>query len=553
MKHAIILTLWFLSNSIAQCATTLFFNGHVLPTVDSKAAEWILVKNGRVFSYGSGTAPNLSVDEKTDLQGKWILPSLTDSHAHTTDIGREKDQIDLRGTKSPEEVVARIKLFLTSHPIAAPAAIVGNAWDQSDFPDKKFPTKEVLDSISTTQPIILNRVDGHAAWTNTFALKEAKILEMKEDPKGGQILRGKTGEPTGILIDEAMHPLSALLANEPDAQIERYIQAATEHALSLGITSIHDMGASPQEIEAMRRLLKSGQVQFRFYEMVSMKDRATVEKYLKSGIEIGSENDQLTVRGMKLFMDGAMGSRGAAFDEPYSDDKKNRGLTFFEETELINRMKEIDRSGFQIAIHSIGSKANRIAINAMEKALGNKIKEKRPRLEHAQVLQKADINRIALDGIIASMQPTHCTSDMKWVVDRIGKTRARYAYAWRSLLAAKAILAFGSDAPVESINPWPGLYAAVTRQGRDGKPEKGFYPEERISLADAYKAFSTGAATASFNESTLGDLGLGKWADFIVTKENPLTLTPNSVYPFEVEQTYLGGKKVYQRNSEPKG
>lgn len=540
-------------SSFAQCATTLFFHGHILPTLDSKPSEWILVKNGRVFSYGVGKAPDIHVDEKKDLEGKWLLPSLTDSHAHITDIGREKNQVDLRGSKSSEEVVQRIKAFLMTHPTSVPGAIIGNAWDQTEFPEKKFPTREALDSISKDQPVILYRVDGHAAWVNTFALKQAKLFETKEDPKGGQILRAANGEPTGILVDQAMHALNSLLQNESDTQVERAVQEAVTHAHSLGITSIHDMGASHQEIEAMRRLLRSGQIHFRFYEMVSTKDPKTYEKYLKSGIELGGENDQLTIRGMKLFMDGAMGSRGALFDEPYNDDKKNKGLAMYEETELVNKIKEIDRSGFQIAIHAIGSRANHIAINAMEKALGNRIKDKRPRLEHAQVLLKADIPRIAQDGIIASMQPTHCTSDMKWVVDRIGKTRARYSYAWKSFLNAKAPLAFGSDAPVESLNPFPGVYAAVTRQDAEGKPEKGFFPEERISILDSFKAFTTGAAFAAFSESALGDLGIGKWADFIVTNQNPLVRSAKELYQFHVEETYIAGRRVYTKTETPKG
>ena len=380
---------------------------------------------------------------------------------------------------------------------------------------------------------------------NTFALRASHLWDKKEDPQGGKIVRDAKGEPTGMLIDTAMKELPALAGPTSDAQTEQYISAAIEKALSIGITSIHDAAATPHQVEAIRRLLKQGHLGFRFYEMLHTDDPHEFSAMLEHGIETNAENGRLTVRAVKLYADGAMGSRGAAFEEPYSDDPGNRGLLHSSEEELEKEMRQIDANGFQVAVHAIGSLGNQVTIDALEKTLGSKIREKRPRLEHAQVLTKAQIRRIAKLGIIASMQPIHCTSDMKWIVQRIGPKRARYSYAWRSLLNAKVPLAFGSDAPVDDLNPWHGLFAAFTRQTKDFKPAGGFYPQERITLREAYRAYTTGAAFAGFSENELGSLEKGKWADFIIVAKDPFKVSPRKLRDMHVEETYVGGEKAW--------
>jgi predicted amidohydrolase YtcJ len=380
---------------------------------------------------------------------------------------------------------------------------------------------------------------------NTAALKASGIWEMKVDPEGGKILRDGEGHPTGVLLDTAMKPLGKITGTLTDAQLENYLIAAVERALSLGITGVHDAGAHPRHIETARRLLHLDRLNFRFYEMVRLPDMKELVSYLERGPEIGAERDRLTVRTVKLFIDGAMGSRGAAFEEPYADDKSNHGLLRTNLETLTKEIAAIDAKGFQVAIHAIGTQGNHVALEAMRQALGASIREKRPRLEHAQVLHEADLAVIARSGVIASMQPTHATSDMKWVVDRIGPVRARFSYAWRSVLKAGIPLAFGSDAPVEDINPWPGLFAAVTRQDENLQPPEGFFPEQRLTLPEAYRAFTAGAAFAGFAEKKLGSLEKGRWADLIILGRDPFTSTAKELREIKVDETYVGGEKAW--------
>lgn len=526
--------------------TTLFYNAEIrILDPQGTSARWLLVTDGKVVDFGRGTPPKTIVP-KVDLGKSYVLPSLTDAHAHLTSIGQALFEIDLRGTKSPEEAVKRVLSFAGAHPDLK-GALVGNGWDQSDWPGQKFPNRNLLDKVPTTRPIVLYRVDGHAAWVNTAALQSTSLWKMPTNPEGGKIVRDKKGNPSGILIDKAMGELSPLFSDPSEKELELYIRKAVDSALALGITSIHDAGASRHEIETIRRLLQKKAVKFRFVEMVSAKKESELAHFLKKGPEIGLENGQLTVATVKLFLDGAMGSRGAFFEEPYEDDPTNHGLLMMSPEKLVGLIRRIDSAGFQVAVHAIGSKANSIVLDAYEKVMGDKTAVKRPRLEHAQVLTKTDMERIAKMGVIASMQPVHCTSDMKWVNARIGKTRARSAYAWRSLLDKKVPLAFGSDAPVENVNPWPGLFAAVTRQDAQFLPKEGFFSEEKISLPEALAAFTKGPAYAAFAEKSLGSLEKGKWADFIVLSTDPMKVSLTDLRQMRVEETFIAGEKVYSR------
>lgn len=542
MRGTPYLLLFFTGPLVAM--TTLFYNAEIrILYPQGTSARWLLVTDGKVVDFGRGTPPRTGAF-KVDLGKRYVLPSLTDAHAHLTSIGRELFEIDLRGTKSPEEAVKRVLSFAGAHSDLK-GALVGNGWDQSDWPGQKFPNRNLLDKVSTTRPIVLYRVDGHAAWVNTASLQGTSLWKMHTNPEGGKIVRDEKGNPSGILIDKAMRELSPLFSDPSEKELELYIRKAVDNALALGITSIHDAGASRIEIETIRRLLRKKAVRFRFVEMVSAK--AELAHFLKKGPEIGSENGRLTVATVKLFLDGAMGSRGAFFEEPYDDDPTNHGLVMMSPEKLIDLIRRIDSAGFQVAVHAIGSKANSLVLDAYEKVMGDKTARKRPRLEHAQVLTKTDMERIARMGVIASMQPVHCTSDMKWVNARIGKMRARSAYAWRSLLDKKVALAFGSDAPVENLNPWPGLFAAVTRQDAEFLPKEGFFPEERISLPEALAAFTKGPAYAAFAEKSLGSLETGKWADFIVLSTDPMKVSLTDLRRMRVEATYIAGEQVYSR------
>lgn len=530
-------------------ATTIFHNGRIHDLGQRRSVyHWIAVTDGKVTAKGRGRSyRSRRADRKVNLRRKHVLPGLTDSHVHLAEIGAEHFEVDLRGTRSAEEAAARVKTFLAGPGTATTGAIHGVGWDQSDWPGQKYPHRRLLDEVSSTRPILLNRIDGHAAWVNTFALKKAEIFEYPLQSEGGKIELDENGVPTGILIDTAMDALEDLGEDPSDEELETHFKIAVQKALSLGITGAHDAGATPAQIEAIRRLLKTKAVRFRFNEMLLADNPAELAAYLEKGIEVDAEDGQLTVRSVKLFADGAMGSRGAAFDEPYADDPKNFGLLRMTPEEMEKTIRLIDAKGFQVAVHAIGDRANREVLDAFEKVMGAGVALKRPRIEHAQALNSQDITRLGKRGVIASMQPLHCTSDMKWVVDRIGEVRARTAYAWNSLKGAGARLAFGSDAPVDDLNPWRGLFASVRRQTLAYEPKGGFFPKERIPLRAALAAYTKGAAYAAFAEKTQGSLDTGHYADFIVVPSDPFRLTPKKLAEMKVEATYVGGELAWSR------
>lgn len=527
----------------AFASTTLFYNGkiHTEAGLTAPDATWMTVQNGKITDFGQNSPP--ITKESINLGGKTVFPGLTDSHAHIMDIGKGQSEVSLRGSRSEEDAAEKVAQWIKSYPPGKP--VIGNDWDQSDWPGKQFPKHETLDKVSSSQTIILYRVDGHAAWVNGYALKKAGIGPETPDPAGGKIYRDAKGEPTGVLIDQAIGLVNSQLPDPTLEERKQYLEKAVNHALSVGITSAHDAGVSDTTLEAIEALLKEKKIRFRFYEMLKS---SNAEKHKPV---IGKYDGQLDVRAVKLYIDGAMGSRGALFETPYEDDPTTKGLQFYTKDELNKTVQNLHGLGFQVAVHAIGSLGNKLVIDAIE-TLKNP-KERRHRLEHAQVFELKDIARAAQLGMVASMQPTHCTSDMKWVVDRIGKDRARYAYAWRSVLNHKMPLAFGSDAPVESINPWPGLYSAVTRQILNGTPESAFFPEERLTLQEAFRAFTEGAAFSSFHESDRGRLKRGYVADFILLKKNPYSISLPDLHEMKVEATYVGGVKVFETHEYPRG
>lgn len=521
--------------------TTVFTNAAFFPTYHAlRPYDWMLVENEIIKELGRGGPPQ--AEKRVDLKKRFVFPSLIDAHAHLTDIGLAKHQVDLRGAKTASEAAARVKNFISDHRVDPDALIAGAGWDQADWPLKEFPSRQLLDAISASQPIILSRVDGHAYWVNTFALKRSGLWTFTgKDPKGGRILQDQRGQPTGILIDSAMKGVEELIKAPPKEVLTLALKEAVEEALRFGITGVGDADASPGTIVALEELSK--ETPFRFYEFVSSGERSGLSAQLKRGIRV---TPHFTVRTVKLYADGAMGSRGAAFDEPYRDDPSTSGLLQMEEGVMMKLMKDIDGAGFQIAVHAIGSKGVRVTLDALEKALGEKIREKRPRIEHAQVVTPALLDRMKTLGVIASMQPIHSTSDMKWVEARIGATRGRWSYAWASVIEHGIALAFGSDAPVDDFNPWHGVFAAITRQDSAGRPAGGFVPEERISATEALRAYTEGAAFAQFTEGRQGVLGPGAFADFVVLAESPLKLTPQKLRALSVQETFVGGISAYK-------
>lgn len=512
----------------------LFFNGNIIHSVETPnvTAHQLHVENGKVVSVGQ----SLEVPQNTlkkDLKGRWVIPAFTDSHAHLLETGEEGLGLDLKN-KSLLEIRKLVERELKNSP--RPAIITGFGWDQSLWPEAKFPHRKFLDEISSEIPIILFRIDGHAAWANTVALRKAQLLEnlkTEEDQKS-------------VVVDVGLDKLQALLPPLSDQEIENRIQRTVTKALSLGITGIHDPGIGLREYEVLKDLIRRKNLPFRFYEMASAQSELDLESFLKRGTQVDLFEGRLTLRTVKLYLDGALGSRGALLEKPYEDSPTETGLQLLEESKLESLIKKIDRHGFQVAIHAIGPRANRIALSALEKSLGKRTRKARPRIEHAQILDENSIAQMGRLGVIAAMQPIHCTSDSRWIFERIGKSRARFAYPWKSLLRAQTLLAFGSDSPIESLNPWKGLFAATTRRAHP-KSHAAFFPEETLSLNEALNAYTQGAAFAAFQENQAGSLTPGKWADFQVLTHNPFRLKPSELFEETPQATYFSGQLVYEK------
>jgi len=520
------------------CATgfaqpLFFFNGKIVSSYSNGAnvSSELLVENGKVVRLGNKLSLPKDVLKK-DLRGKWVFPALTDAHAHLLSTGREKKQLNLRGLSLPA-----IQQSILNALSKKPEMIVGFGWDQNLWPGKSFPQIDFLDSLTQTVPVVLFRIDGHAAWANTLALKRAGLMDL-QNPKG---------IPKGVVVDVGLEKLESIIPPSTDLELREEIKSVVNYGLSRGFTSLHDAGISSREFAVLKDTILRDQIPFRFYEMASASDRKLLESVLKAGPQVNLLDSRLHLRAVKIYLDGALGSRGALFEAPYEDQPHQKGIQIRTEKELEELIRLSDQSGFQVAVHAIGTKANEIAVSVFEKVWGVNTASKRPRIEHAQVLSESLIRKMGQLGIVASMQPVHCSSDSPWVIERIGKKRARFSYPWRSLLQAKVPLAFGTDSPIEDFTPWPGLFAAVTRLPLNSIDHEAFFPEERISTHEALRAFSEGAAFSAFQEDFLGTLAPGKWADFLVVGRNLLELKPGEILKFEVESTYFSGREVYRK------
>lgn len=515
----------------------LLCNARVI-TLDERRprAEAVAIADGRIAAVGSEAecAP-FAEGERIDLRGAVVLPGLVDAHAHLLGLGIYLAEVDLVGVESEAALVARV---------AARAAgegwLRGFGWDQTRWPGGAFPTNEGISRAVPHRPVWLSRIDGHAALVNDAALRLAGIDATTPDPPGGRIVRRPDGTPTGLLVDTAMELVERCIPPMTEAEREARILAACDACARLGLTGIHDAGDDLATLATLERLDGAGRLPLRIYAMVEGGRGETLAPWLARGPHQG---DRLTVRCVKLFLDGALGSRGAAFHEPYDDDPGNRGLRLLEGERLRALLEASDAAGFQVAVHAIGDWANAEALDAFADA--GLRPGARPRLEHAQILRPADVVRAARMGVIASMQPTHCTSDMPWVEARLGRRRLEGAYAWRSFLDAGACLALGSDFPIESPDPRKGIYAAITRQDERGHPAGGFLPRERIAPVQALRGFTAGAAFASFAEEEAGRIAPGCRADLTVLDRDPLVAEPREILEAAVLRTIVAGRTVF--------
>lgn len=520
-------------------------HGYTLDSHGLQRFEALAFENGRVLRTGPSAALEhaFPTAQRIDGEGRTLLPGLIDAHGHISDLGYDMVRIRLAGTTSLAEAQERIRSYVQDHP--GQAWYRGGRWNQVLWGLGRFPTARELDAAVEGTPAVLKRVDGHAVWINTAALRAAGITRATPDPPGGRIERDAAGDPSGVLVDKAMDLVENVVPQPTAAEQMSAIEAALAHMNSVGLTSAGDAGASAPTIALYRRLADEGRLPVRVYAMISDvgPDFTTLSR---QGPLIGFGGDRLTVRSVKLYADGALGSRGAALLEPYSDQPGQRGLLFMSDAEMQRKVQTALAAGYQVNVHAIGDAANRQVLDAFEAAYRNVGgRQLRNRIEHAQVVALADIPRFRQLDLIASMQPTHATSDMNMAGDRLGPQRLRGAYAWRSFLRQGTRIAGGSDFPVESDNPFFGLHAAVTRTDHEGHPPGGWHPEQAMTLIEAFRAFTLDASYAQHQERTIGSLERGKWADFILVDRDLFSIPAEDIWKIRVEQTWLAGNRVF--------
>jgi predicted amidohydrolase YtcJ len=506
----------------------------------------LAVRDGRILMVGSESEVLDAYPDapRKSAGGRAVVPGLIDAHAHLMGQGRSMMQADLVGTSSREDVVERLKAFAEERDLPDGAWLRGRGWDQNDWPDTDFPTRQALDEAFPERPVWLERIDGHAGWANTAALEAVGLdaLRRMSDPEGGSIVRAGDGTPTGVFVDAATEIVASEIPPPTPNQERQALQLALETTARHGLTGVHDAGVDMATIRRYREAIDAGRFPLRVYAMIGGRGRA-FDHFCDEGPLRG---ERLSVRSVKFYIDGALGSRGAALLDDYSDDPGNRGLLLQSPEEFQQNVRRGLQCGFQVNTHAIGDRGNRVVLDAYEQAVHNTGRTVgRHRIEHAQILSPQDLPRFAELDVIASMQPTHATSDMPWAGDRLGKERLRGAYAWQSLLDSGARLAFGSDFPVEDVDPLEGFYAAVTRQNAEGEPEGGWLSDERVSRRAALHGFTIDAAYAAFMEDEVGSLEPGKRADFVVLTKDIMQVPTNEILEAEVAATFLDGEAVY--------
>lgn len=509
-------------------------------TVDSNfsTAEAFAIKNGKFVEIGSND--NILKKYKTEnvvnAKSLPVFPGFYDPHSHFLGLGQMLSQCDLVGTKSYQEIVERLKAFAKEHPNAQ--WIIGRGWDQNDWDVKVFPSKEMLDEAFPNKPVYLTRIDGHAAVINSKAIQLSKITSASKIDGGDVEL--KNGELTGILIDNAMGLVRMAIPRSTESEKKKMILDAQKMCFSLGLTTVSDAGLNQEDIDLMDKMNKSGSLKIRNYVMVSLGIR-NLDYYIKKGIY---KTDRLNVRSFKLYADGALGSRGACLLQPYADEPSKSGFLLLSAAELERSLTQIYHSDFQANTHCIGDSANRLILDIYGKLLKDK-NNRRWRIEHAQVVDKNDVDKFGKYSIIPSIQATHCTSDMYWADERLGNDRLKNAYIYQDLLKQNGFLANGSDFPVEFVNPLFGFHSAVARQDAENYPVGGFQMENALSREQALRAMTIWSAYSNFEEKERGSIEVGKMADFVILESDIMTEPNEKLRNIKVLQTFVGGEKVF--------
>jgi len=527
----------------SQPAPELVLWGGDVRTMDAATphATAIAVANGKIVAVGDDKTVRALVRPATKeiaLAGKTVTPGLIDAHCHLYGLGVDLESVSVRALPSEAETVTVVAEAAKTRP--ATEWLTGRGWDQNRWSGQQFPTKASLDAAVSDRPVLLRRVDGHALWVNSKALEAAKITAATKDPAGGKIVRDAKGEPTGVLIDNATDLVEVVVPAAAPAVIERRIRAAAKRAVAVGLAGVHDMGIGEDTAKVYRKLAAANELPLRVYAYLSGNPAQLDQVRVAPAPEVG----RFTMRGVKYFADGALGSRGARLYEPYDDDKPNKGLWVTEPDKLAAAVDAAVSGGWQVAIHAIGDAAIGSVLDAYLAAQKKHGGDRRLRVEHLQVLALADLPRLVESKAIASMQPTHATSDMPWAEQRVGAERIKGAYAWRTILDKGVALANGSDFPVEDVPPLLGIYAAVTRQDAKGQPAGGWYPAQRMTLDEAIAGFTRGAAYAQFAEDTRGVIAVGRDADLTVFDRT--LAADKSLLETRAAWTIVGGQVVYE-------
>jgi predicted amidohydrolase YtcJ len=535
--------------------TTVFINGNIY-TGNAKAphAEAVAAKDGRIAFVGSNADARKfqNGDARViDLEGKTVVPGLTDSHCHIFGIGEREMNLNLEGANTLEDFLAKVKERVTK--TERGKWITGRGWIETFWQPPQFPTRGDLDKIAPDNPVFLTRADGHAVIVNSAALKIASIDKNTANPFGGEILKDKqTGEPTGMLLDHAQELVAKNIPQPTDAEREEAFLLGVKREIDLGWCEIQNAGSELADVERIRHSFEAGKVKLRVYNAVYAPGPGATA-LLHDGMTLNGYEHRFTQRTLKVVFDGALGSRGAALLEPYADAPETSGYLTQKESELQPIFEEALRQGIQVETHAIGDRANRIILDLYERAMKSvppekrKIREPRWRVEHAQILSAQDLPRFAKLGVIASMQPSHAISDLFFAPSRLGKDRLAGAYAWQSLLKSGAIVAGGSDAPVERGEPMIEFYAAVARKSVKGFSGDGWHPEQAVTREQALKMFTLGSAFAAFEEPEKGSIEVGKLADLTVLSKDIMKIPEPEILTTTCAMTVVGGEIVFER------
>jgi predicted amidohydrolase YtcJ len=528
---------------LAACRGTsevdlLIYNAHIY-TVDTAFSikEAMAIKDGKVVEVGTNVdlTKKYYSRNKVNAQGQFIYPGFIDAHAHFYRYGLGLQTANLVGTGSWEEILSRLDSFSRHH---TEGWLIGRGWDQNDWAVKEYPTKERLDQLFPSRPVILTRIDGHAAIANQVALDAAGIKAGTKLTGGEVAVKG--GQLTGLLIDNAVDLVSSKIPAPTPAQIKKALDAAQQNCFAVGLTTVDDCGLEYREVEMIDSFQKKGELKMRVFAMLS--DARHNYDYLFDKGKI--KTDFLNVRSFKVYADGALGSRGACLLQPYSDRPNWYGFLLTAPQHFDSVASILSSKGFQMCTHAIGDSGNRTILNIYAKYLKGK-NDRRWRIEHAQVVNEADFAKFGQYSIVPSVQPTHATSDMYWAGERLGKEREKGAYAYKQLMEQNGWIPLGTDFPVEDISPFKTFHAAVFRQDAKGYPKKGYQPENALSREQALRGMTIWAARSNFEEEEKGSLEKGKFADFIVLNHDLMKATPKNVLQTTVLATYIGGTRVY--------